>query len=177
MGRPDLAGDRKTFVYYPGQLALPNDAAPRTLNKSWSITADLEVPQNGVEGMIVTQGGIVGGYGLYVRDGKPTFVYNYLGKERYTVVGSQPLPSGKVKLLVECNYHGAAGEVGKSATITLSMNGTKVAEGELPQTIPIQYSLGEGLDIGEEASSPVDFTYKPPFRFTGKIDKVTYELK
>jgi arylsulfatase len=87
MGRPSLAGHRKTFIYYPGQVALPNDAAPRILNKSWTLTADVEVPENGAEGMLVTHGGLVGGYGLYVREGKPTFVYNYLALERFTITG------------------------------------------------------------------------------------------
>jgi hypothetical protein len=72
MGRPDLAGNRKSFTFYPRQLALPNDAAPRILNKSWTLTADVEIPESGAEGMIVTHGGLVGGYGLYIRDGKPS---------------------------------------------------------------------------------------------------------
>jgi len=70
-GRPSLAGDRKTFTYYPGQIALPGEAAPRILNKSWTLTADIQVPENGVERMIATHGGLEGGYGLYIRDGKP----------------------------------------------------------------------------------------------------------
>jgi arylsulfatase A-like enzyme len=98
MGRPSLAGNRKTYTYYPGQLGLPNDAAPRILNKSWILTADLEIPAGGAEGMVATHGGLVGGYGLYVRDGKPTFVYNYLAVDRFTVTGQTPLPKGKVRL-------------------------------------------------------------------------------
>jgi arylsulfatase A-like enzyme len=177
MGRPSLTGDRKTFVYYPGQIGLPNEASPRILNKSWTLTADVEVPETGVEGMIATHGGLVGGYGLYVRDGKPTFVYNYLELERPTFTGRDPLPKGKVQLKVDFDYRGAKGELGKPADVTLSVNGTKVAEGHLERTIPIQISLGEGLDVGQDVGSPVDFTYKLPFKFTGKIDKVTIELR
>jgi arylsulfatase len=177
MGRPDLAGNRKTFTFYPGQLALPNDAAPRILNKSWTLTADVEIPESGAEGMIVTHGGLVGGYGLYVRDRKPTFVYNYLSEDRYTFAGKDPLPTGKAEIKVDFDYHGKPGELGKPASVSLSVNGTKVAEGELPQTIPIQISLGEGLDIGEDVGSTVDFTYKPPFKFTGTIDKVMVDLR
>src|SRR5262249_47317380 len=98
MGRPSLAGNGKSFTYYSGQIGVPGEASPRILNKSWSVRADLEIPSTGCEGMIITQGGMEGGYGLYVRDGKPTFVYNYLDLERYTVTGSAPLPSGKVQL-------------------------------------------------------------------------------
>jgi arylsulfatase A-like enzyme len=176
MGRPSLAGDRKTFTYYPGQVALPGEAAPRILNKSWSLTADIEVPENGVEGMIITQGGIEGGYGLYVRDTKPTFVYNFLDLERYTIASTTALPKGKVQLKVDLAYKGKAGELGKGATVTVTANGTKVTEGELPKTIPQQISIGEGLDIGEDVGSAIDFTYKPPFKFTGKINKVTVDL-
>jgi arylsulfatase A-like enzyme len=175
-GRPSLGGDAKTFTYYPGQLGLPNEAAPRVLNKSWTITADVEVGDKS-EGMIVTHGGMVGGYGLYLRDGKPTFVYNYLDLERYTIGGPESLPKGKVKLVVDFKYDGKAGERGKGGSVTVSANGNKVAEGKLPKTIPLQISLGEGMDVGEDVGSPVDFTYKLPFRFTGKIEKVTYELK
>jgi arylsulfatase len=175
-GRPSLGGNATTFTYYPGQLALPNDAAPRILNKSWTLTADIEVGDN-AEGMIVTHGGMVGGYGLYLRDGKPTFVYNYLDVERFNIAGSDPLPSGKVKLVVDFAYDGKAGERGKGGTITLSANGQRIAEGRLPKTIPLQFSLGEGMDIGMDVGSPVDFTYTLPFAFTGKIAKVTVELK
>jgi arylsulfatase len=175
-GRPSLGGDARTFTYYPGQLGLPNDAAPRVLNKSWTVTADVEVGDK-AEGMIVTHGGMVGGYGLYLRDGKPTFVYNYLDLDRYTVSGKDPLPKGKVKLVVDFAYDGREGERGKGATVTLSANGTKIAEGKLPRTIPLQISLGEGMDVGTDVGSAVDFTYKLPFTFTGKVEKVTYELK
>src|SRR5262249_17509203 len=115
--------------------------------------------------------------GLYLRDGKPTFVYNYLDLERYTVAGTEALPTGKVKLVVDFAYEGKPGERGKGATVTLAANGTKVAEGKLPRTIPRQISLGEGMDIGMDVGSPVDFTYKLPFQFTGKIEKVTFELR
>jgi arylsulfatase A-like enzyme len=177
MGRPSLSGDRRTFTYYPGQVALPNDAAPRILNRSWTLTADIDVPESGVEGMIATHGGLVGGYGLYVREGKLTFVYNYLALERYTVAATTPVPKGKVQIKIDFAYHGAVGELGKGATVSMTANGTKVAEGELPGTIPIQISLGEGFDIGMDVGSPVEFNYKLPFKFTGNIEKVTIDLK
>jgi arylsulfatase A-like enzyme len=177
MGRPSLSGDRRTFTYYPGQVALPNDAAPRILNRSWTLTADIDVPESGVEGMIATHGGLVGGYGLYVREGKLTFVYNYLALERYTVAATTPVPKGKVQIKIDFAYHGAVGELGKGATVSMTANGTKVAEGELPGTIPIQISLGEGFDIGMDVGSPVEFSYKLPFKFTGNIEKVTIDLK
>ncbi|GAA6767280.1 arylsulfatase [Flavobacterium sp. CGRL1] len=176
MGRPTLAGDATTFTYYPGQVGLPNEASPRILNKSWSITADLDIPENGAEGMIVTHGGLVGGYGLYVQNGKPSFVYNNLALERPTLTAKDALPKGKVKLVVDFKYEGKEKELGKGAAVTMYVNGKKVGEEHLDRTIPIQISLNEGLDIGMDAGSPVDFNYKLPFEFTGKIEKVTYNL-
>jgi arylsulfatase len=82
-----------------------------------------------------------------------------------------------VRLKVDFAYHGGPKEFGKAATVTMSVNGTKVAEGEVPKTIPATIGIGEGMDIGEDVGSAVDFTYRPPFRFTGTIDKVTFELK
>jgi arylsulfatase len=176
-GRPSLGGDATTLTYYPGQVGLPPEASPRVLNKSWTITADIDIPAGGGEGMIVTQGGVVGGYGLYLRQGTPTFVYNYLSLERTTVTAMAPLPKGKVQLKVNFAYQGGPHELGKAAVVTLTANGTKVAEGQIAKTIPTTISIQEGLDIGLDVGSPVDFTYTPPFTFTGTIEKVTYELK
>jgi arylsulfatase A-like enzyme len=177
MGRPSLGGNRKTLTYYAGQVGLPSEASPRVLNKSWTLTAEVDVPEGGAEGMIATQGGLTGGYGLYLRQGKPTFVYNYLQVERPTIAAGSSLPRGKAKLVVDVTYEGKAGERGKAAAVIMTVNGTKVAEGRLARTVPIQFSLGEGLDIGEDVGSPVDFTYKLPFKFTGTIEKVTIDLK
>ena len=176
-GRPSLAGSTKTLTYYEGQVALPPEGAPRMLNKSWTLTADIDVPESGAEGMIVAHGGITGGYGLYLRDGKPAFVYNYLALDRTTVAASEPLPKGKVQLKVDFAYQGGPKELGKGATVTLTANGKQVAQGQLARTIPATISIGEGMDIGEDAGSPVDFTYKLPFKFTGRIEKVTFNLK
>ena len=125
----------------------------------------------------MTHGGLVGGYGLYLRDGRPTFVYNYLALDRPTIAGADPLPAGKVKLEVDFAYHGAEGEVGAGATVTLKVNGAEVAKGELEKTIPIQISLGEGLDVGMDVGSAVDFTYQPPFPFSGSIESVTVAMR
>ena len=175
MGRPSLIAGRTKMTYYPGTIGLPDGASPPMINKSWTITADIEVPDGKAEGMIVTQGGLEGGYGLYLRDGKPTFVYNYLSIDRPTFAAKDPLPKGKTKLVVDFIYDG--GGPGNGGAITMSANGKKIVEGRLERTIPIQFSLGEGLDVGMDVGSAVDFTYKLPFAFTGKIEKVTVELK
>jgi arylsulfatase len=175
-GRPSLAGKRNKYVYYPGQIALPDGASPPVLNKSFSVTADIEIPDAGTEGMIFTHGGLTGGYGIYLREGKAHFVYNMLAIERFTIT-SEALPKGKVALAVNVAYEGKPGELGKPATVTITANGKKTGEGKLPKTVPLKFALGEGVDVGMDTGSAVDFTYKLPFAFTGKIEKVTLELK
>lgn len=175
-GRPTLAGMRNRYVYYPGQVALPDGACPPVLNKSFSITADIEVPEKGAEGIIITQGGLTGGYGLYLRDGKVHFVYNLLALERFTTT-SEPLPRGKMSVAVDFKYEGMPGGFGKPAAVTLTANGKKVGEGRLPRTVPNKFALGEGIDIGTDLGSAIDFTYKLPFSFTGRIEKVVVEIK
>jgi len=177
MGRPSISGNRKTFTYYSGQIGLTNEAAPRILNRSWTLSADINIPEKGAEGMIVTDGGLEGGYGLYVQDGKIIFVYNYLDVERYTIKSETTLPKRKVDIKIDLAYKGAAGEMGKGTTVTMMVNGTKVGGGEIPKTIPNQISIGEGMDVGMDVGSPVDFNYKMPFKFTGTIDRVTIDLK
>ncbi len=173
MGRPNLVGKRTQVTYYPGMVALPDAACLPMLNKSWKITAQVEVPAN-AEGMIITQGGSEGGYGLYFNDGKPAFVYNFLGQERPVFSAEKALPPGKAHIEVRFDYDG--GGMGKGGKVTLTVDGTTVASGRLERTIPIQFSIGEGLDIGLDTGSAVDWNYTLPFRFTGTIDHVDVEI-
>ena len=181
MGRPSLVRGRNSMIYYPGTVGLPDAASPTMLNKSWKVTAEIDVPEK-AEGMIVTQGGLEGGYGLYLKAGKPTFVYNFLAADRTTLTADEPLPKGKATVVVEFKYDGKPNpqdyvDMGKGGMITLSANGKKIAEGRLERTIPIQFSLSEGLDVGMDVGSAVSFDYKPPFKFEGAIEKVTVDLK
>jgi arylsulfatase len=175
MGRPTLAGDRTRVTYYEGQVALPGPACLPMLNKSWTITAEIEVPDNKAEGMIITQGGSEGGYGLYLRQGRPVFVYNFLGMERPTFIGDDPVPAGKATISVNFNYDG--GGMGKGADVALKVGGKSVAAGRIERTVPIQFAIFEGLDIGMDNGSAVDWTYALPFAFTGRIEKVDVEIK
>src|SRR5262249_13937444 len=101
MGRPSLVRGRNRMVYYEGMTGLPDAAAPPMLNKSWTITAEVDLPDSETSGMIVTHGGLEGGYGLYLRDGKPTFVYNYLAVERPTFAATEALPKGNTAIIVD----------------------------------------------------------------------------
>lgn len=175
MGRPSLIRGRNSMTYYPGTIGLPDAASPSMTNKSWTITSEIELTGPKTNGMIATHGGLEGGYGLYLRDNVPVFVYNYLSIDRPTFTAKEPLPSGKSTLALAFKYDG--GGMGKGGTVTMTANGKTIAEGRMEKTVPIQFSLGEGLDIGMDIGSPVDFTYKQPFAFTGKIEKVTVDLK
>src|SRR5580692_1152297 len=174
MGRPSLIAGRTTMTYYPGTIGLPDAASPPMTNKSWTITADIELTGDKTSGMVVTHGGLEGGYGLYLRDNKPTFVYNFLSIDRQTFTAKDPLPKGKTKLVIDFAYDG--GGMGKGGKITMSANGKKIAEGRLERSIPIQFSLGEGLDVGTDIGSPIDFTYELPSGFMGKIARVEIKL-
>jgi arylsulfatase len=174
-GRPSLAAGRNTFVYDTPLVALPEASAPDLKNKSFTITAETEIPADGGDGMIFTQGGITAGWGFYVQKGKLVGVHNYIGMERYRVVSTENVPTGKITLTFDFKYDG--GGMGKGGTIMLLANGKKIGEGRVEKTAGYKYSLYEGQDIGQDSGSPVDFTYTPPFPFTGKLHKVTVELK
>jgi arylsulfatase len=174
-GRPSLAAGRKTFVYNTPLVALPEGSAPDLKNKSFTIKAEVELPADGGDGMIFTQGGITAGWGFYLLKDKLVGLHNYIGLERYRAVSTENVPTGKVTLTFDFKYDG--GGMGKGGTITLLANGKRIGEVHVDKTAGFKYSLYEGQDIGEDSGSPVDFDYTPPFKFTGKIQKVTLDLK
>jgi len=174
-GRPSLATGRRTLVYDAPLVALPEGSAPDLKNKSFTITAVVDVPASGAEGMIFTQGGITAGWGFYIQNRKLVGMHNYIDIERYRVVSAGEVPIGKVTFALDFKYDG--GGMGKGGTITLLANGRKIGSGRVERTAGFKYSLYEGQDIGEDSGSPVDTTYTPPFKFTGKIERVAVELK
>jgi arylsulfatase A-like enzyme len=177
-GRPTLAGDRTSFTYYPGVVALPSGSAPNLLNKSFSITAEVTIADANAEGVIFAMGGADGGYALFVKDGKPVFAGNFLARAIARAEGAQALKPGKATLRGVFTYDGQPGEdIGKGGTLALFVNGTKVGEARLAQTLGITLGLGGTLDIGMDSGSAVDEEYTPPFRFNGEIEKVTVDLK
>jgi arylsulfatase len=125
--------------------------------------------------MIFTQGGFTGGWGFYVQQGRLVGLHSYVALDRYRVVAAEPLPTGKVTLAMDFKYDGEG--AGRGGTLTLLANGRTIGEGRVEKTTPLKYSLYEGQDIGEDTGSPVDFSYTPPFKFTGRIDRLTVELK
>src|SRR2546429_953864 len=146
-----------------------------TRNRSHTITAEVQIPKNGANGVILAQAGRFGGWSLYLKDGKPTYTYNWLGLQRHTVAAKQALPAGKATIRFEFAYDG--GGAGKGGMGTLFVNGKAVATGRIERTQCCAFSADEGADVGADEGTPVTEAYKVPFKFSGKIASVTIELK
>src|SRR5262249_4903864 len=172
--RPSATAGRTVFTYSGQMAGLPMSDAPSILNRSYTITAEVEVSE-GCEGMIVTLGGRFGGYGLYLVKGKPVFTYNALDLERFRWEGTDALAEGKHTLLFDFKYDGPG--FGKGGTGVLSVDGKEVASKRVPRTIPFLITIAETFAVARALGTPVDDNdYQVPFRFTGKIAKVTFKL-
>jgi arylsulfatase len=152
---------------------MKENAFINTKNNSYSITADVEAPQS-ASGVILAQGGTHAGWSLYVKDSKPKFAYNYLGNVT-TISSSQRLPAGRVTVGYDFVYDG--GKPGSGGTSTIFINGKKVGTGRIERTIPFIFGA-ETADVGMDLYTPVTSDYaKGNNKFTGRIDKVTIDLK
>jgi arylsulfatase A-like enzyme len=186
--RPSATAGRTVFTYSGEMAGLPESDAPSILNRSYTITAEVDIPggpsatvglaggsQDTGEGMIVTLGGRFGGYGLYLLKGKPVFTYNFVGLERFRWEGQQALSPGKHTIVFDFKYDGPG--FGKGGTGILSVDGNEVAAKQIPHTTPIIVTIDETFDVGVDTRTPVDDKdYQVPFRFTGKINKLTFKL-
>jgi len=172
--RPSLSRGRTEFTYYPGMIRIPEGAAPDLKNKSYRIIADVEIPEGGAEGVLMTQGGRFNGLGLYLLQARPIFHYNLVGVDRTTVAAKDPLTPGNHTITVDFKYDG--GGIGKGGLVTLIVDGKEVANAKLMRTIPFRVSADETLDIREDTGTPVSEDYHVPFKFTGTINKVVVDL-
>ena len=175
-GRPDVMGGRTSLTVYEGMKGISENVFINVKNTSLSITADVDVPDGKGKGVILAQAGRFGGWSLYLADGKPTYTYNYLGLQSFTISSSQPLPAGKATIKFDFAYDGG---MGKGGTGTISVNGHKVAEGRIERTQCCVFSADEGADVGVDDGTPVSESYQAgeASKFTGKIAKVTIDLK
>lgn len=181
--RPNLTAGRTEFTYSGGLTGVPGSAAPNILNKSYTITADVEIPKGGAEGMIVTEGGRFGGYGLFlskgvagIRKGKVVFLYNLLDLKR-TVWSGPELAPGKHNIVFD--YKISKPGLGEGGTGVLSVDGKEVAKNSLEHGVPVTFPEDETFDVGQDTRTGValvEYRYDPPFRFTGKINKLTFKL-
>ncbi len=175
--RPGPAAGRTQFVYTAPSTSDQFGVAPSIINRSYKITAEIEVPQGGAHGVLVTQGGRFSGYGLYLKDGKPTFTLNLLGLERPKWQAPKALTPGKHTIVFDWTMDPQGMAVARGGTGVLSVDGSPVAHKSLPKTIPFIWAWDETFDVGLDTGTSVDDSdYQVPFAFTGKLEKITFDL-
>jgi arylsulfatase len=175
-GRPDLMGGRTSLTLSAGMLGMSENVFINIKNRSLSITAEVEIPEGGANGVILVQGGRFGGWSLYFKEGKPTYCYNFLGLQEFKVAAPQALAAGKATIRLNFDYDG--GGPAKGGTATILVNGEKVASGRIEHTEPAIFSADETAGVGLDDATPVTTDYKERDNaFTGKILKVTVDVK
>ena len=184
--RPNITAGRTEFVYTRPMVGLPQGDSPMLLNASYTITAELDVPQGGAEGMILTSGGRFGGYGFYLKQGKPVFLWNLADLKRVKWEGSEALAPGKHVVEFDFKYDGLGvgtlafndmSGLGRPGTGILKVDGKVVSTQAMPHTLPMILQWDEAFDIGSDTLTGVnDADYKPPFPLTAKLDKLTIRI-
>jgi len=184
--RPNITAGRSEFVYTKRMVGLPQGDSPMLLNTSFTITADIEIPQGGAEGMILTSGGRFAGYGFYLLKGKPVFLWNLIDLKRVKWEGPEALTPGRHIIEFDFKYDGLGpgtlafnnmSGLGRSGTGTLKVDGKEVASQKMDRTLPMILQWDESFDIGSDTLTGVnDEDYKPPFSLTAKLNKLTIKV-
>jgi hypothetical protein len=179
--RPNLTRGRTHFVCRQGTVRIPEGTAPAMKNTSYTVTADVDAPEGGGDGVLVTQGGRFAGWGLVMLDGKPVWTYkrSQVPGAGIRIDGSERLSPGKHQLAVHFAYDGKKGEVGRGGAYTLKVDGKLVGKAKIERTVPYIYSVDETLDIGEDRGTPIleNYAGRMPFRYDGRIDEVDIDLE
>jgi len=180
--RPSITAGRNVFTWSGEFTGTPNGDAPSILNSSYNFKAQVEIPQGGAQGMIVTQGGRFGGYGFYVLKGKPVFTWNLVDMKRVRWEGADALTPGKHTLEFDFKYDGLGmgtlafnnmSGIGRGGTGVVKVDGKEVASQKMEQTLPLILQWDENFDVGADTGTPVDDKdYQVPFKFTGKLNKL-----
>src|SRR5437773_10579615 len=184
--RPNITAGRTEFVYTKPMVGLPQGDSPMLLDASYTVTADIPVPEGGADSMILTSGGRFAGYGFYLLKGKPVFLWNLIDLKRIKWEGPDALASGKHTLEFDFKYDGLGigtlafnnmSGLGRPGTGTLKVDGKEVQTIKLEHTLPMILQWDESFDIGSDTLTGVnDEDYKPPFTFTGKLNKLTIKV-
>ena len=184
--RPNITAGRMEFVYTWPMIGLPQVDSPFLLNSSYTITADIDVPEGGAEGMILTSGGRFAAYGFYLLKGKLVFLWNLIDLKRVKWEGPDALAPGRHTLEFDFKYEGPGvgtlafndfSGVGRSGTGTLKVDGKEVQSITLPHTLPMILQWDESFDIGSDTLTGVnDADYQPPFPLTAKLNKLTIKV-
>jgi arylsulfatase len=177
--RPQITKDRTHYTFYPHTQAVPFNAGPRLLNRTHSITADVEIPSGGAEGALVSFGGVDGGYSFYVKDGKLQYVQNYVARDYLHVASTVSVPIGHHALRFEFEVTGQpdfANGKGTPGRAQLYIDGKLVGQTDFPHTTPFSLGLTGGITVGADPGAPVAPYYETPFEFTGTIHSVTFDV-
>jgi arylsulfatase len=184
--RPNITAGRTEFVYTRPMVGLPQGDSPVLLNTSYTITAEIEVPEGGAEGMILTSGGRFAGYGFYLLEGKPVFLWNLVDLERIKWEGKEALKPGKHVVEFDFQYDGLGpgtlafnnmSGLGRSGTGSLKVDGKVVDTKKMDKTLPMILQWDEAFDIGSDTLTGVnDADYTPPFTLTAKLEKLTIKV-
>jgi arylsulfatase len=178
-GNPDIAGRPQlitgtTQILFPGMKRLSENSVISIKNKSFSVTAQVQVGDDPAQGVMIAQGGAFGGWTLYATDGRAKFVYNVLGIHAFATEATQPIPPGEHQVRMEFAYDG--GGLAKGGNVTLYYDGQGVGEGRVEVTQPIVFSADETTDVGDDYGMPVSPEYSGRSRFNGKIDLVQIDI-
>jgi arylsulfatase len=172
-GRPELVtGNRQRL--FAGMGRLTEQSVVSIKNTTHAVTAEIEVPEGGAQGVIIAQGGSIGGWGLYAKDGRLRYCYNLLGLQRFYVESDREIPPGTQQVRMEFDYHGPG--MGKGGTVTLYVEGEKVGEGEVAGTAALIFSADDTCDVGKEGGALVADDYPVPNDFTGEVNWVEIDV-
>ncbi len=176
-GRPDLMAGRNSLTVYEGMKGMAEDVFINIKNRSFTITAELNLSDANSNGVILAQGGRFGGWALYLKQGIPMFTYNWLGKKRYTIAGTKIVPIGSATIKFKFEYDG--GGLGKGGTGTIFVNGNQVAQSRIDQTQAMIFSVDDFADVGLDEGTPVveDYGIPYPYKFSGKINKIVIDVE
>lgn len=172
-GRPQLVHG-KSQLLYEGMGRLSENSVLNIKNRSHAVSAQIEVPDRGAEGVIVAQGGAYAGWSLYLLEGRPVYCYNFFGLQRFKIAGEQPVPAGEHQVRMELAYDG--GGLGKGADVTLYVDGDKVGEGRVEHTVPMVFSADETTDLGRDSATPVSDDHGADNAFTGRVRWVQIDI-
>jgi arylsulfatase len=184
--RPNITAGRTEFVYTHPMVGLPQGDSPFLLNSSYTITADITVPEGGAEGMMLTSGGRFGGYGFYLLQGRPVFLWNLVDLNRIKWEGADALTAGRHTVEFDFKYDGLGvgtlafnnmSGLGRPGTGTLKVDGKVVATKKMEKTLPMILQWDESFDVGSDTLTGVnDADYKPPFALTAKLNRLTLKV-
>jgi arylsulfatase len=172
-GRPSLIkGNRQKL--FGGMGRLSESSVVNIKNKPHAVSAEIEVPEGGAEGVIIAQGGSIGGWSLYLKKRKPRYCYNLLGMQRFYVDTDEEVPPGTHQVRMEFDYDGP--ELGKGGTVTLYLDGVQIGQGKVAGTAPAIFSADDTFDVGQENGALVADDYPVPNTFTGEVNWVEIDI-